>query len=126
MTSRLLCCFAIFLALNFAAVAAPPESTRLQQAPAKDHDRTNPLRGDPQAIAAGGELFRDHCEQCHKADARGDDRHPSLRTERLASASDGDLEWFLRQGDLAHGMPSWAALPKSQRWQLVAYLRSLK
>jgi mono/diheme cytochrome c family protein len=41
-------------------------------------------------------------------------------------ASDGDIEWFLRQGDLGHGMPSWSSLPEAQRWQVVAYLKSIQ
>ena len=57
----------------------------------------------------------------------GDGRKkPSLRTDHVRSATDGDLEWFLRQGDLAHGMPSWSSLPEAQRWQLIAYLRSIQ
>ena len=51
----------------------------------------------------------------------GDGRKkPPLRSEHIKSATDGDLEWFLRQGDLRHGMPSWSSLPEAQRWQLVA------
>ena len=53
-------------------------------------------------------------------------KKPSLRTDRIKSATDGDLEWFLRQGDLGKGMPSWSSLPQAQRWQLVAYLRSIQ
>ena len=95
--------------------------------PTKDHERVNPLANQPDAAAAGALIYADHCAQCHRADARGDGhKHPSLRSETLRRASDGDIEWFLRQGDLAHGMPSWASLPKDQRWQLVAYLRSLQ
>ncbi len=95
--------------------------------PARDHERPNPLASQPDAAAAGAITYADHCAQCHRADARGDGRkHPSLRSEALRRASDGDIEWFLRQGDLAHGMPSWASLPADQRWQLVAYLRSLQ
>jgi mono/diheme cytochrome c family protein len=57
----------------------------------------------------------------------GDGRKkPSLHSARIKSATDGDLEWFLRQGDRAHGMPSWSNLPEAQRWQLVAYLRSIQ
>jgi hypothetical protein len=58
----------------------------------------------------------------------GHDGHkrPSLHSERLRSASDGDIEWFLRQGDLGHGMPSWSSLPQAQRWQVIAYLRSIQ
>jgi len=53
-------------------------------------------------------------------------KKPPLRSEHIRSATDGDLEWFLRQGDLAHGMPSWSSLPEAQRWQLIAYLRSIQ
>ncbi len=95
--------------------------------PAKDHSRPNPLASQPDAVAAGALVYTDHCAQCHRADARGDGRkRPSLRSGTLHRVTDGDLEWFLRQGDLAHGMPSWAGLPAEQRWQLVAYLRSLQ
>jgi len=45
---------------------------------------------------------------------------------RIRAATDGDLEWYLRQGDLAHGMPSWSSLPEAQRWQIIIYLRSLQ
>ena len=116
----------LFLAAGavFAAGAAHAHFDRI---PAKDHARANPLAGSAQAIAAGHELYMDHCAQCHKADARGDGRKkPSLRSETVRSATDGDLEWFLRQGDLRHGMPSWSSLPEEQRWEIVAYLRTLR
>ncbi len=109
-------------ALAFAATAAD----RWQRVPPRDHARTNPLAANPDAIAAGLQLYRTHCAQCHGPAALGDNRkHPSLRTDHVRSATDGDLEWFLRQGDLAHGMPSWSSLPQTQRWQIIAYLRSL-
>jgi mono/diheme cytochrome c family protein len=95
--------------------------------PARDHRRQNPFAGQPDAMAAGALLYRDHCAQCHQADARGDGRkRPSLRSAQVRAATDGDLEWFLRQGDLRHGMPSWSSLPEAQRWQIVTYLRSLR
>lgn len=117
---------AFFLATS-AAFAAGAVHPHFEHVPAKDHIRTNPLAADPQAIAAGHDLYRDHCAQCHKADARGDGRRkPSLRAEAVRNATDGDLEWFLRQGDLRHGMPSWSSLPEEQRWEIIVYLRSLK
>ena len=118
----------IFLcaALAFAASTARNPVDRWQRVPPHDHARANPLAASPEAIAAGSQLFRTHCSQCHGPAALGDGRkHPSLRTNHVRSASDGDIEWFLRQGDLAHGMPSWSSLPPTQRWQLIAYLRSL-
>jgi len=58
-------------------------------------------------------IYRDHCLKCHKADAMGDGhKRPPLRSERIRTATDGDIEWFLRQGDLGHGMPSWSSLPR--------------
>ena len=118
----------ILLILLVAAVAvAGVSSTRWQHVPASDHARVNPLAAQPEAVAAGAQVYREHCLQCHKTDARGDgQKRPSLRSERVRAASDGDLEWFLRQGDLAHGMPSWSSLPQAQRWQVVAYLRSIQ
>jgi mono/diheme cytochrome c family protein len=101
-------------------------SSHWQHAPARDRDRANPFAGQPAAIAAGARIYSEHCSECHKANALGDGRKkPSLRSQSLRSATDGELEWFLRQGDLGHGMPSWSSLPEAQRWQLVAYLRSL-
>lgn len=115
---------AVFLCAALAFAAGT--SSHWQRVPPRDHTRTNPLAASPDAIAAGAQLYRNHCAQCHGPAALGDNRkHPSLRTDRIHHATDGDLEWFLRQGDLAHGMPSWSSLPPAQRWQIIAYLRSL-
>jgi mono/diheme cytochrome c family protein len=116
-------CLFISAALFLCAAASP----RWDRAPAKDHKRTNPLAARSESVSAGALIYKENCEQCHKSDARGDGhKKPSLRSERIKSATDGDLEWFLRQGDLGHGMPSWSRLPEAQRWQLVAYLRSIQ
>ena len=116
---------AIALGATLSLTAA--SSSRWQQVPARDHAQSNPLAGQPEAIAAGALVYRAHCQQCHNASAQGDGhKRPSLRSERLRAVSDGDLEWFLRQGDLGRGMPSWSSLPQAQRWQVVAYLRSIQ
>jgi len=110
-----------------ALIATAASSSRWEHVPAKDHARANPLASHPETAAAGALVYRDHCLQCHKADAMGDGRkRPPLRSERIRTATDGDVEWFLRQGDLGHGMPSWSSLPEAQRWQIVAYLRSIQ
>lgn len=113
--------------LGAALLLGASSSTRWAHVPARDQARTNPMAGDPEAARAGALVYREHCMQCHKANAEGDGRkRPSLRSERIRSVSDGSIEWFLRQGDLGHGMPSWASLPEEQRWQVVAYLRSIQ
>jgi mono/diheme cytochrome c family protein len=118
---------AIITILFVALVATAASSSRWEHVPAKFHARVNPLAGQPDAATAGALVYRDHCLQCHKADAMGDGhKRPPLRSERIRTATDGDIEWFLRQGDLGHGMPSWSSLPEAQRWQIVAYLRSIQ
>ncbi len=117
----------LFVVLSAAVAVLAASSSRWDHVPAKDHARTNPFANRPESVAAGALVYRDRCLQCHKADATGDGhKKPSLRSERLRTATDGDIEWFLRQGDLGHGMPSWSNLPEGQRWQLVAYLRSIQ
>jgi mono/diheme cytochrome c family protein len=115
------------IALGTAVALCATSSSRWEHVPAKDHGRANPLAGNSDAVAAGAIVYRDHCMQCHKSDAMGDGhKKPALRSDRLRTATDGDIEWFLRQGDLGHGMPSWSNLPEAQRWQLIAYLKSIQ
>jgi len=86
--------------------------------PEKDDTRANPIAGNPEEVAPGAAIYKDRCAHCHGP--------TGWATPSPKSAADGDLEWFLRQGDLRHGMPSWSSLPRGQRWQIVAYLRSLQ
>jgi mono/diheme cytochrome c family protein len=117
----------LFIALGAVITVAASSSLRWESVPVKDHARPNPMAGKPEAIQAGALVYRDHCLQCHKVDAQGDgNKRPTLRSERIRNATDGDIEWFLRQGDLGHGMPSWSSLPLAQRWQVVAYVRSIQ
>jgi mono/diheme cytochrome c family protein len=117
----------LFLSVGGVLLLGAGAHAHWDHVPQKDHIRANPLASRTESAAAGAIIYREHCAQCHKADAMGDGRKkPSLRTDHVRSATDGDLEWFLRQGDLAHGMPSWSSLPEAQRWQLIAYLRSIQ
>ena len=111
----------------FGTIALAASANWLDHVPAKDHARPNPLAARPEAATAGALLYRNNCQQCHQANGAGDGKKkPSLKTDRIRTATDGDLEWFLRQGDLGHGMPSWSRLPEAQRWQIIAYLRSIQ
>src|SRR5271166_6292258 len=117
----------VCMALSATLAVAAASSARWEHVPGKDHARGNPQAGNPEAAAAGAMVYREHCMQCHRAYAMGDGhRRPALRSERIRRVSDGDIEWFLRQGDLGHGMPSWSSLPEAQRWQVIAYLRSIQ
>ena len=97
----------------------------LHRVPEEDHARTNPFTGQAKAAAGGKVLFEDNCSKCHGADANGVHNRPSLRSERVRHASDGDLAWMLKNGNPYKGMPPWSSLPEQQRWQIIAYLRTL-
>ena len=98
----------------------------IAQAPAKARDWKNPYEGDPDAVLAGKKLYLQHCAECHGQNARGMRNAISLRTRQVQNATAGELVWFLRNGNLFHGMPSWSGLPEQRRWQIVTYLKSLR
>jgi mono/diheme cytochrome c family protein len=97
----------------------------LKKVPVADHARVNPYAGDPNAIAAGANIFSNNCAKCHGKNAEGKSSRPSLKNDRIAQATDGDLAWLLKNGEPYKGMPIWAGLPEQQRWQLIAFLRNL-
>lgn len=97
----------------------------LRSVPQADRSRVNPYAGKPDAVAAGAILFHNNCAQCHGEDAAGKYSRPSLRSEEVQNATDGDLAWLLKSGDVYRGMPRWSGLPEQERWQIIAYIRSL-
>ena len=97
----------------------------LKHVPDGDRKRVNPFAGQADAVAAGGRIFDDHCAKCHGEDALGNRKHPSLRSDRVQHATDGEIFWLLKNGNLPKGMPTWAALPEPMRWQVITYVKSL-
>jgi mono/diheme cytochrome c family protein len=97
----------------------------LAKAPAKARAKHNPLEKDPDAVAAGQNLFEQHCSECHGDTAEGGKKGPSLRAEEVQNAEPGAIFWVLTNGVVRRGMPVWSKLPEPQRWQLVSYLKSL-
>ncbi len=121
------CRFAIVVLASASFVwAAAGDGAWRRNVPDKDRARPNPLAGDTEAVAAGGKLFRQHCAACHGEDANGRGRKPSLRSEHVRDATEGELQWLLTNGSLKNGMPSWSRLPEAQRWQIVSYLKTLR
>jgi predicted CXXCH cytochrome family protein len=103
-----------------------------QSVPAEAKARINPVGNDPAAIAAGGELFKQKCEVCHAYDGSGKTeigsgeypRPPALRSMGVASMSDGEIFYHIRNGIRNTGMPAWQ-MPDRQIWQLAAFIRHL-
>jgi mono/diheme cytochrome c family protein len=87
--------------------------------------RQNPRANNPQAAAAGAQIFSEDCARCHGRDAAGHRGKPTLRGPDVISATDGQLFWIIKNGNLAQNMPAFPQIPDAERWQIVAYLRSL-
>jgi mono/diheme cytochrome c family protein len=97
----------------------------LARAPEKARAKRNPLATDPDAIAAGANLFDQHCAECHGDAGEGSRKGPSLLKEPVQNATPGALFWLLTNGVVLRGMPVWSKLPEPQRWQLISYIKSL-
>jgi len=97
----------------------------MTRVPEKARIRQNPYDSEANAVAAGAKLFRQNCSTCHGSEATGQQNRPNLHSERIRSATPGELEWLLKNGSMKNGMPSWSRLPEQQRWQIVSYLKSL-
>jgi predicted CXXCH cytochrome family protein len=101
--------------------------------PAAAKRAANPLGSvaDASSVAAGRDLFRQKCEVCHAYDGGGKTeigsgefpRPPALRAT-IASLSDGEIFYHIRNGIRNTAMPAWN-MPDNQLWQIVAYLRNL-
>jgi mono/diheme cytochrome c family protein len=108
----------------FLCIAAA-DGAWLQNVPDADRQKVNPFAGQQDAVAAGNRIFQDHCAKCHGDDGTGRKKKPSLRTDRVQKATDGEIFWLLKNGSLKHGMPSWSAMPEPMRWQVVTFVKSL-
>jgi predicted CXXCH cytochrome family protein len=99
--------------------------------PEESRNQRNPLGTDAADVVAGRDLFREKCEICHGYDGSGRTqigggeypRAPTLRT-LIASMTDGEIFYHIRNGIRNTGMPAWS-MPERQIWQLVLYMRNL-
>ena len=99
------------------------QSASFRGAPSSSAETKNPYSGNAQAAAGGKKLYAQNCSQCHGNNLQGIGPAPSLTTASVKNAAPGELFWFITNGDLIKGMPSWSQLPKQQRWQIVTFLQ---
>jgi mono/diheme cytochrome c family protein len=112
-------CFVLSLLLSAASVA----QNSFHNAPASAKTDENPYRG--KNVASGKTGFQLNCASCHGPGGEGSGNIPSLASGAAQGVSDGELFWYITQGDVNNGMPSWKSLPEGQRWEIVNYLRVL-
>jgi glucose/arabinose dehydrogenase/cytochrome c5 len=116
----------LVVALSVIATVSPAQDTHFHNAPISTMHQKNPLAGQQAAVAAGAKLYETYCAACHGATAQGSGNIPALSQGPTQSAPDGEVFWFITTGSVANGMPAWGSLSEEQRWQIVAYLKSLK
>ena len=116
--------FFVVLGMLTVSLFAAAQSTGFRNAPASANQMKNPYSGDAQAAAGGKKLYSQNCSQCHGNNLQGIGPAPTLISPTVKNASGGELFWFVTNGDLNKGMPSWSNLPKQQRWQIVTYVKS--
>lgn len=96
------------------------------RAPEPAAARTSPLSPSEEIVGGGRKLFQRHCAECHGEDGSGRKKSADLQLPMVQLQSDGTLFWKITNGNPRRKMPSWARLPELQRWQLVAYIRTLR
>ncbi len=99
---------------------------------AKARKLQNPVPSTAEALAAGHESYREHCQSCHgeRGDGKGDKAGelsvaPGDFTDArvMHRFADGELYWQITYG--RRPMPAFASkLTEEERWQLVDYIRT--
>ena len=123
-----LCCLCVRLLVSAGTCLLLSSSLLAQvanfhNAPDSTKQSKNPYAG--QSTSQGRQLFQANCSKCHGDNAGGMGNVPSLKTRKIKSVHPGELFWFITQGDVNNGMPSWASLSAAQRWRIVTYLQGL-
>ena len=101
------------------------QNKNFHDAPASARRLKNPYAGSKQAAETGHKLYLHYCARCHGARAEGSGNIPSLVDGALETVSPGEVFWFVTKGSPQNGMPSWAALSRDERWEIVSYVKSL-
>jgi glucose/arabinose dehydrogenase len=107
------------------SLAAQEVDAAFHNAPASARATKNPYEGKAAAALEGRKLYASNCGSCHGQTGKGTGNVPSLVDGKLQAVTPGEVFWFITKGDKDNGMPSWAALPVNERWQIVSYVKSI-
>lgn len=120
--------FTVFVAAVAALIFAMQNWTSL----AKARRLKNPIPPTSEAIAAGMQDYKNHCQSCHGqyGDGKGEKASelsvaPGDFTDasKMNTLTDGELYWQITKG--RRPMPAFAdKLSEEQRWQSVDYIRT--
>ena len=133
---RIVAFSALFSMLPFAgslAAQGKVPNWKAWKAPASARAVKNPVPATAKNIAAGKKTFEENCVMCHGEKGEGNgvagqalNVKPANFTDKemMKSETDGSLFWKMSTGK--GPMVAWeSTLSKTQRWQLVDYIRTL-
>ncbi len=119
------CAVLAFYVIAILAESLHAQNTDFHNAPESAKQLTNPYEGVPEAVQAGKPLYHLRCARCHGERGEGSGNVPALRSGLIRKVTSGEIFWFITKGDPKREMPSWARLPKQQRWKIVSYVKTL-
>ncbi len=103
--------------------------------PARARALRNPIRPEPDVVAAARAHWADHCAGCHANDGSGKTpmgknmfpRPPDMRRNPTQDLTDGELYWTIKNGIRLTAMPAWGDPGDDDRdsWGLIAFIRHL-
>ncbi len=102
---------------------ARAQNAGFHNAPASAKQLKNPY--EDQSPSVGKLLYHLRCARCHGENGEGSGNIPPLAEEKIKATASGELFWFITEGDVNNGMPSWASLPARQRWLIINYAKTL-
>ncbi len=122
MLKSFLCVVAV---LATAVLVVNAKTANFRGAPDSAKQLANPYEGSADAAKAGKPLYYLRCARCHGERGEGSGNIPKLKDQTIKTTTPGELFWFITKGNPKNEMPSWAGLPKDQRWKIITYLKSM-
>ena len=111
--------------LAIAVLVVNAKTANFRGAPDSAKQLANPYEGSADAAKAGKPLYHLRCARCHGERGEGSGNIPRLKDQTIKTTTPGEIFWFITKGDPKNEMPSWASLPKDQRWKIITYLKSM-
>jgi putative heme-binding domain-containing protein len=91
-----------------------------------DSEGVNPFAGDPEAIAAGRQVYNQSCTVCHGVDGGVGDRGPALAGGfRPQRRTDAEIYDAITKGIPGTQMPAMG-VSSDDAWRITAFIRSLR
>jgi polar amino acid transport system substrate-binding protein len=92
-------------------------------------EKTNPFKGDADAVRAGRSVFNQHCAHCHSPNAMNPEPRTDLRRlKRRYGDNMGNVALqTITDGRVANGMPPWKEILSEEAiWKIMTFLESVQ